>query len=348
MQVVSNPYQKYSLGQNLTSKNSTKKVRINYVYGYQGSEADNEIKGNGNSYTTEFRQLDPRLGRWLSLDPMMDKLPWQSPYCSMDNNPIWHNDKKGDITDKEERKLRKEQKQLERDNTKLSKKEKKWAESFAKKNNGTVQQSTDANGVNRYSVNTSPDDGVGVKNNSSPYSSTFKSNNNRLSQIKNSVEGYYYNEGDFMGIAVSVGYDMYFCGGISGSADMVMVGGETCIGGTFGGGLGIGGGVGVDVQFIYCTAPGRYRAKDIQEGDGWEFAATIGPLSYSRSGDRTDTQFHWNGATNTAGSFDASGVMSKENWQAIYKVMALRSLGALKGKVAIKYEWNQSNVWGNW
>jgi RHS repeat-associated protein len=41
-----------------------------YRYGYQGSEMDNEVNGNGNSYTTEFRQLDPRLGRWMSVDPV--------------------------------------------------------------------------------------------------------------------------------------------------------------------------------------------------------------------------------------------------------------------------------------
>jgi RHS repeat-associated protein len=63
-----------------------------YRYGYQGSEKDDEVKGSGNSYTTEFRLLDPRLGRWLSIDPLADEFPWQSPYCSMDNNPINLND----------------------------------------------------------------------------------------------------------------------------------------------------------------------------------------------------------------------------------------------------------------
>jgi len=68
----------------------------NYRYGYQGSEKDNEVKGEGNSYTTHFRQLDPRLGRWLTIDPKASSLPWQSPYCSMDNNPILLNDVLGD------------------------------------------------------------------------------------------------------------------------------------------------------------------------------------------------------------------------------------------------------------
>lgn len=58
-------------------------------------EADNEIKGDGNSYTTEFRQYDPRLGRWLSLDPLMDALPGMSPFAAYNNNPIYWRDPQG-------------------------------------------------------------------------------------------------------------------------------------------------------------------------------------------------------------------------------------------------------------
>ncbi len=75
-----------------------------YRFGYQGSEKDNEVSGEGNSYTTEFRQLDPRLGRWFSVDPVFQ--PWQSPYTSMDNNPIGLNDVLGDKTgDKDTKKI---------------------------------------------------------------------------------------------------------------------------------------------------------------------------------------------------------------------------------------------------
>lgn len=63
--------------------------------GYQGSEKDDEVKGGGNSYTTEYRQLDVRLGRWLSIDPLAAQFPWQSPYVSMDNSPISLNDPLG-------------------------------------------------------------------------------------------------------------------------------------------------------------------------------------------------------------------------------------------------------------
>lgn len=51
-------------------------------------ELDNEVKDNGNSYTTEFRQYDPRLGRWLSLDPLMASFPHVSPYVGFADNPV--------------------------------------------------------------------------------------------------------------------------------------------------------------------------------------------------------------------------------------------------------------------
>ena len=89
---VENNLDYYSFGMLKPERNGG----ANYRYGYQGSEKDNEVKGEGNSYTTHFRQLDPRLGRWLTIDPKASSLLWQSPYCSMDNNPVWHNDPLGD------------------------------------------------------------------------------------------------------------------------------------------------------------------------------------------------------------------------------------------------------------
>ena len=70
-----------------------------YRYGYQGSEMDNEVKGEGNHYTTEFRQLDPRLGRWFSVDPLAAQFPNQSPYNAMACNPIMFTDRTGAAPD---------------------------------------------------------------------------------------------------------------------------------------------------------------------------------------------------------------------------------------------------------
>jgi len=78
-----------------SSKNNFLTCR-KYRYAYNGMEKDDEVSGNGNSYTTQFRQYDPRLGRWKSLDPLAGKFHYQSPYVAMDNNPILYTDTKGD------------------------------------------------------------------------------------------------------------------------------------------------------------------------------------------------------------------------------------------------------------
>ncbi|WP_341903540.1 RHS repeat-associated core domain-containing protein [Fluviicola taffensis] len=74
---------------------STSGIFAPYRYSFNGMEKDDEVKGGGNSYTTEFRQYDPRLGRWLTIDPLSQNFPWQSPYVAFDNKPIVMDDPKG-------------------------------------------------------------------------------------------------------------------------------------------------------------------------------------------------------------------------------------------------------------
>jgi RHS repeat-associated protein len=57
-----------------------------YRYGYDGMERDDELKGAGESYATEYRMFDPRVGRWLSTDPMTQYA--ESPYVGLNNNPV--------------------------------------------------------------------------------------------------------------------------------------------------------------------------------------------------------------------------------------------------------------------
>ncbi len=68
----------------------------NYRFGFQGMEADDEISGVGNTYTTFFRELDTRIVRWWSVDPMYQQTSYQSPYVAFDNNPIFFADPFGD------------------------------------------------------------------------------------------------------------------------------------------------------------------------------------------------------------------------------------------------------------
>jgi RHS repeat-associated protein len=56
-----------------------------YRYGFQGQEKDNEIKGEGNSLNFAYRVHDPRLGRFLSVDPLTSSYPHNSPYAFSEN-----------------------------------------------------------------------------------------------------------------------------------------------------------------------------------------------------------------------------------------------------------------------
>jgi len=74
-----------------------------YRYGFNGKENDGEVKGAGNQQDYGMRIYDPRLGRFLSVDPLTKGYPWYSPYHFAGNNPILFIDldgeepKKGEI-----------------------------------------------------------------------------------------------------------------------------------------------------------------------------------------------------------------------------------------------------------
>ena len=65
-----------------------------YRYGMNTQEKDNEIYGEGNSYSAEYWQYDARLGRRWNEDPV--DVPSFSPYSCFANNPIWFSDVYGD------------------------------------------------------------------------------------------------------------------------------------------------------------------------------------------------------------------------------------------------------------
>ncbi len=69
----------------------------NYKYGYNGKEMDNEVSGDGNEYNYGARIYNPRLGKFLSVDPLSSLMPWMTPYHYTYDNPIYFIDNDGKI-----------------------------------------------------------------------------------------------------------------------------------------------------------------------------------------------------------------------------------------------------------
>jgi RHS repeat-associated protein len=59
-----------------------------YRYGFNGKEQDNEVKGVANQIDYGNRIYDPRVGRFLSTDPLQKQYVWLSPYQFGSNSPI--------------------------------------------------------------------------------------------------------------------------------------------------------------------------------------------------------------------------------------------------------------------
>ncbi|MBD0284877.1 MAG: RHS repeat-associated core domain-containing protein [Flavisolibacter sp.] len=59
-----------------------------YRYGFNGKENDNEVKGEGNQQDYGMRIYDPRVSRFLSVDPIAPSFPWNSPYAYAEGDPI--------------------------------------------------------------------------------------------------------------------------------------------------------------------------------------------------------------------------------------------------------------------
>jgi RHS repeat-associated protein len=83
----------YAFGQNMpkwsgvASVNDPKK----YKFGYNGKEDDDEW----GKQDYGFRISDPRIGRFLSVDPIASQYPWYTPYQFAGNMPIWASDLDG-------------------------------------------------------------------------------------------------------------------------------------------------------------------------------------------------------------------------------------------------------------
>jgi RHS repeat-associated protein len=64
-------------------------------FSFNGKEKDDEVKGAGNSVDFGARVYDSRLGRFLSLDPLLRNFPSESNYTYAGNSPILMMDAEG-------------------------------------------------------------------------------------------------------------------------------------------------------------------------------------------------------------------------------------------------------------
>jgi RHS repeat-associated protein len=59
-----------------------------YRFGFNGMEKDDEFTNSTSHYDFGARIYDSRLGRFLSVDPLMKRYAFNSPYCFAANNPL--------------------------------------------------------------------------------------------------------------------------------------------------------------------------------------------------------------------------------------------------------------------
>jgi RHS repeat-associated protein len=73
----------------LASEVSAQTCAAAYRFTFQGQEKDNEIHDvDGSMLAFEYRMHDARVGRFLSIDPLAAKYPWNAPYAFAENKVI--------------------------------------------------------------------------------------------------------------------------------------------------------------------------------------------------------------------------------------------------------------------
>ena len=77
----------YSFGMSMPGRKYTK-PNSGYRYGFNGKENDNEVKGEGSQQDYGFRVYDPRIGKFLSVDPLTANYPELTPYQFSSNTPV--------------------------------------------------------------------------------------------------------------------------------------------------------------------------------------------------------------------------------------------------------------------
>jgi len=78
----------YSFGMPMPGRTYTIGSAAANRYGFNGKEQDPELKGFGDQYDYGMRMYDPRVGRFLSVNPLFKTYPYYTPYQYASNNPM--------------------------------------------------------------------------------------------------------------------------------------------------------------------------------------------------------------------------------------------------------------------
>lgn len=70
-----------------------------YRFLFNGKERVDEVYGDANAYDSGARIYDPRIVRWMSVDPMARERSWLTPYNFVQNNPLSRVDPTGMLDD---------------------------------------------------------------------------------------------------------------------------------------------------------------------------------------------------------------------------------------------------------
>jgi len=78
----------YPFGMLMPGRTYTASTASNYRFGFNGKENDNEVKGVGDQQDYGQRYYDPRVGRFMSVDPVAKSYPQLSPFQFASDRPV--------------------------------------------------------------------------------------------------------------------------------------------------------------------------------------------------------------------------------------------------------------------
>ncbi|WP_375577560.1 RHS repeat-associated core domain-containing protein [Marivirga tractuosa] len=87
--VKTNDYYPFGLAMGGRTSEFSENDSVAYRYGFNGKEKDVEgMGGGGSTYDYGFRIYNPRIAKFLSVDPLTSEYPWYTPYQFAGNKPI--------------------------------------------------------------------------------------------------------------------------------------------------------------------------------------------------------------------------------------------------------------------